>query len=191
MAKLQKALISAFIAIHITMLVTAGLPDRSVVGDRILKSLARYQIFFALDQPWSMFAPNPSAVNSYLTATINFKDGSTEHWTFPRPSQMDSFDRFTSGERFRKFQQDNLIPMEKTDLWSDLAKYVSREVMKLEKQGRGREFESLEFYRHHNIVAAPTKVFVPHGTLSSKFTSENVFQFKSNQQVRHEANNNN
>ncbi|KHD87577.1 MAG: hypothetical protein OM95_13350 [Bdellovibrio sp. ArHS] len=190
MAIFKKTLISAFIAVHLTMLVTAGLPDRSAVGDRILKSLARYQIFFALDQPWSMFAPNPSAVNSYLTAEIHFKDGSSEKWTFPRASQMDSFDRFTSGERFRKFQQDNLVPLEKTPLWADLAKYVAREVNKIERNGRGREIENLEFIRHHNIVAAPTKVFVPHGTLSKDFSSENVFKFKPNEQVRHEANNN-
>lgn len=189
MERIKKLLISAFILGHIVMMVTSGLPDRSAVGERVLQALSPYQVFFGLDQPWSMFAPNPAAINSYLTATITFKDGSTEQWTFPRASQLDSWDRFTAGERYRKFQQDNLLPMEKNELWFDLSRYVVREVRKLEQAGLKREFEQLHFYRHTNTVQAPTQVFIPHGQMSSNYTSESVFHFKPTGGPRYEASN--
>lgn len=189
MAAFKKVLISAFIMGHIVMMVTSALPDRSAVGDRVLQALSPYQVFFGLDQPWSMFAPNPASVNSYLTATITFKDGSTEQWTFPRASQLDSWDRFTAGERYRKYQQDNLLPMEKSELWFDLSHYVAREVARLEQFGRKREFDQLYFYRHTNIVQPPTQVFVPHGQLAKDYSSESVFHFKPTGGPRYEANN--
>lgn len=190
MKYLKKGLISLFIAVHIVMMVTAGFPNRSVVGDYILQSLARYQIFFGLDQTWSMFAPNPASVNSYLTADIFFKDGSQETWTFPRASQIKGIERFTAGERYRKYQQENLLPMEKAELWFDLCRYIVREVAKIEKNGRHRELDHLQLYRHHNVVPAPTVAFIPHGQLSTQFNKDSVFHFKPTEQVRYEANNN-
>ncbi|XGC80057.1 hypothetical protein ACES2L_12040 [Bdellovibrio bacteriovorus] len=192
MGVFKKILISMFIALHVTVMVTAGLPDKSAVGKRILKSIAWYQIFFGLDQTWSMFAPNPSAVNSYLDATITFKDGTTEKWTFPRSSHMSSWDRFTSGERMRKYQQENLRPLERQDLWFDLSRFLEREITKLEQQGgRGRILESVQFFRHHNIVKPPTEVFIEHGKPSSNYQTESVFKYQAADGVRHEAKNNN
>lgn len=189
LAILKKTIISIFIACHIAMLVTAALPDRSLIGDMILNSLARYQIFFGLDQTWSMFAPNPASVNSYLTATINFKDGSTEQWTFPRASQIHGLERFTAGERYRKYQQENLLPMEKAELWFDLSHYVAREVQKIEDKGRHREFDQLQFVRHYNVVPHPTQAFIPHGQMSTQYATEAIFHYKPAEKVRYEANN--
>lgn len=190
MGRITKILVSIFITIHITLMVTSGLPDKSAVGKRILKSLEWYQVFFGLDQTWSMFAPNPSAVNSYLDATITFKDGSTEKWTFPRSSHMSSWDRFTSGERMRKYQQENLRPMERQDLWFDLSRFLEREVTKLEQQGRGRVVDEIQFYRHFNVVKPPTEVFVEHGTPSTNYQTEEVFKYKATEGVRYEVKNN-
>ncbi|UXR64633.1 hypothetical protein EZJ49_16350 [Bdellovibrio bacteriovorus] len=190
MTMLKKSLISVFIAVHVIMMVTAALPDRSAVGDQVLRFLSAYQVFFGLDQTWSMFAPNPASVNSYLTATLTFKDGSTEQWTFPRASQLDDMERFTAGERYRKYQQENLLPMEKEELWFDLSRYVAREVEHIEQQGRGRQLQELYFYRHFNVVAPPSQVFIPHGKMSTQYTTETVFHFKPTGGPRYEASNN-
>lgn len=187
MARITKAVVSFFIFFHILVMVTSGLPDRSAIGKNLLKELQWYQIFFGLDQTWSMFAPNPTAVNSYLDAVITFKDGSTERWTFPRSSQMDDWDRFTGGERFRKYQQENLRSLEKTEMWFDLGRFLEREINLIEKTGQGRTFESVQFYRHSNTVKPPTVIFVEHGRLSSEFQSEAVFQYKATEKVRYEA----
>lgn len=173
------------------MVVTAGFPDRSAVGHKILTFLEPYQILFGLDQTWSMFAPNPSNLNSYLTATITFKDGSTEKWTFPRASQMDPGERFTAGEKYRKYQQENLVPMQKTELWYDLSRYVAREVSKIERGGRGRELAEITFYRHTNLIQPPDRVFVPHGKMATNYSPEKAFEFKPTGEMRYEANNNN
>lgn len=183
----KKGLVSLFIAVHCVMMFTSALPDRSVVGDRILQFLAPYHVFFGLDQTWSMFAPNPSAMNSYLDAVITFADGSTERWTFPRASQIDGLERFTAGERYRKYQQENLVPMENAELWFDLSRFVERDVNTIEKYGRGRQFAEVHFYRHYNVIMPPTEVFIPHGQLSKQFTEESVFHYKPQQGVRHEV----
>lgn len=190
MTLFKKVLVSAFIAVHLVMIATTAFPDRSAVAEKFLALVAPYQIFFGLDQTWSMFAPNPASVNSYLTATLTFKDGSTEKWTFPRSSQIDGLKRFTAGERYRKYQQENLVPMEKSELWFDLSRYVAREVARIEKSGPGRELDQIQFYRHSNVIQPPTKIFIPHGQLSTAYASESVFHFKSTGEMRHEASNN-
>ncbi len=186
--KVVHILICAFITTNIVLLVTASLPDRSAVGNNIMNLLARYQTFFALDQMWSMFAPNPASVNAYLDAEITFKDGSKERWTFPRPSQMHGLEKILGGERFRKYSQENLVPMEKPEVWFDMSRFVAREIDRLEASGKHREVSEIQFYRHFNIVPLPTYVFIPHGQLSTQFETQAVFHFKPTEKVRYEAN---
>jgi hypothetical protein len=59
-----------FLGLNISIFVISGLPDRSEVGRRWMKLISLYQSFFSLDQNWSMFAPNPSQVNSYVDAAL-------------------------------------------------------------------------------------------------------------------------
>ncbi|MDG0815747.1 hypothetical protein [Bdellovibrio svalbardensis] len=188
---LKNILISAFIVANVIVIVFGSLPDRSAVGNRIFNWVRPYQELFALYQAWSMFAPNPSSLNSYIDVELTFADGSKEKWNFPRSSQLGTAERLVSGERFRKFAQDNLIPMEKEDVWIDLGKYVAREVSRLEDEGKHRSLERMDFYRHTNRIQPPTKVFVPHGQLSREFSEELVFHFKPDSKVKYEARNNN
>lgn len=174
-----KVPILMFIALNVAMMVTAGLPDKSEVGRRFLRLISPYQSFFALDQNWSMFAPNPTSTNSYVEAVIRFTDGSMERWTFPRASQASSADRFTAGERFRKFSQEGLRPVEKKkDIWKDLGAFVERDVVKLESFGRKRTLSKLEFYRYSNRIKDPRKEFVKHGVLSKHFDSEMIYEYR-------------
>lgn len=174
-----KVPILMFIALNVAMMITAGLPDKSEVGRRFLRLISPYQSFFALDQNWSMFAPNPSSTNSYVEAVIRFTDGSTERWTFPRASQISSVDRFTAGERFRKFSQEGLRPVEqKKDVWKNLGQFIERDVVKLESFGKKRTLEKLEFYRYSNRIKDPAKVFVNHGVLSKQFDSEMIYEYR-------------
>ncbi|QDK38780.1 hypothetical protein [Bdellovibrio sp. NC01] len=188
--KVKFVAISLFITLNVVLMATASLPDRSAVGDNILNVLWRYQTFFALDQMWSMFAPNPANVNAYLDAEITFKDGSKERWTFPRPSRMPSWEKLLGGERFRKYSQENLVPMEKSEVWFDMSRFVAREVVNLENQGKHREIKELQFYRHFNIVKPPQEKFIPHGQMSTEYQTEAVFHFipTEPQKVKYEAN---
>lgn len=178
MGIIRKTFISIFIAIQITIMVTAGLPDRSAVGKEILNNLHWYQVFFALDQSWSMFAPNPVSKNSYMDAIISFKDKSTEKWTFPRASQLDGWARFTSGERLRKYQQENLIPNTKMEMWQDLSHFLEREINRIEKNGKGRAIDQIQFFKHTNSIKPPTEKFVQHGQINTEYQAESVFVYK-------------
>lgn len=176
-----------FLAVNIVMIVTGSLPDRSAVGDYIMRGLYPYQTFFGLDQMWSMFAPNPGSMNSYIDADLMFKDGSKEKYTFPRPIFMDSSTKFLAGERFRKYAQENMLPLQRSEMWFDLAAFVTREVDKIESQGRRRTLDQIQFYKHSNFVQPPSKVFIPHGQMSTQYASEPVFHYKPAEKVRYEA----
>jgi hypothetical protein len=169
------------------MIVWDSLPDKSVVAEKFLYSIRYYQMFFALDQAWSMFAPVPGGVNSYLDAELKFTDGSKETWTFPRPSQIDPTDKFLAGERYRKYSQENLVPMERSEVWFDLSHYVAREVDRIELKGRHRVLEDVTIFKHSSIVQPPEKVFIPHGQISTKYSNEAVFNYRPDLKVRHEA----
>lgn len=191
MGNVKKIFISVFIITHLTIMITAGLPDRSAVGKAVLNHLRWYQTFFALDQSWSMFAPNPTSKNSYMDAVITFKDNSTEKWTFPRASHLGGWERFTSGERLRKYQQENLVPMVKMEMWYDLAHFLEKEINQIEKKGRGRVIDQIQFFKHTNFIKPPSEKFVEHGHASTDFQTESAFVFKASDRMIYEAKNNN
>ncbi|MNS90897.1 hypothetical protein D3C72_1249670 [compost metagenome] len=174
-------------ALNAAIIIVDSLPDRSVVGQKFLNSVQRYQTFVGLDQAWSMFAPIPGGVNSYVDAQITFKDGSKEKWTFPRPSQIKDIDKFLAGERYRKYAQENLIPMERSEVWFDLSYYVAREVARIEESGRRRVLEDIQFYKHTSLVKSPDKVFIPHGQLSKDYETQAVFNYRPEQKVKNEV----
>ncbi|MGZ3771183.1 MAG: hypothetical protein ACXVCP_01810 [Bdellovibrio sp.] len=180
----KKTIISFFIVIQVTIMVIAGLPDKSAVGNAILDNLYWYQVLFALDQTWSMFAPNPLSKNSYMDAVITFKDKSTEKWTFPRASHLDGWRRFTSGERLRKFQQENLIPKQKMELWSDLGLFLQREINRIEKNGQGRSIDYIEFFSYSSFVKPPSEKFIPHGQVIDDYKKESVFVYKPKEETK-------
>ena len=183
---LKKTLVSAFIFLNVSIIVLDSLPDKSVVAQKYLALVNHYQTAIGLDQAWSMFAPIPGGVNSYIDAEITFKDGSKEKWTFPRPSQIKDMDKFLAGERYRKYAQENLIPMERSEVWFDLSHYVAREVNRIEESGRKRTLVDIQFFKHTNLVQAPSKVFVPHGQLATKYETQAVFNYRPEQKVKNE-----
>lgn len=191
MGIIKKIFVSVFIVIQITIMIISGLPDRSAVGKEVLNNLRWYQTFFALDQSWSMFAPNPTSRNSYLDATITFTDNTTEKWTFPRSSQLGGWERFISGERLRKYQQEHLASVRKVELWYDLSHFLEKEVNRIEKNGKGRVIASIQFFRHSNNIKAPTEKFVEHGQPSTDFKTEAAFNYKSSNGIKNEIKNNN
>lgn len=189
MKVVRKSLISGFIFLNLLVMVMSSLPDKSAVTQKIMQPVYRYQRFFGLNQAWRMFAPNPSRANSYLEATLNFTDGSSEKWTFPRASQMSEWDRFISGERFRKYQQEHLRPLQKPELWKDLAEFLVRETGKVEKQGQKRTLERVVFNRSSNVILAPSKEWIPHGQKSTNYKTEEVYSYVVNERSMYETKN--
>jgi hypothetical protein len=183
--------ISIFVAFNLMIILTAAFPDRSELGRLILRTFGDYLDFTGLEQPWSMFAPNPMSLNSYVEVEIHFKNGSKEKWSLPRPTQMNGADKVIGGDRYRKFTQEYLMPDKNEDIWFDVARYVTRHVNKIEAVGQHREIEKLQFYRYYNYVEGPKKQFVRHGEKSGDYKKESVFYFYPANKEKYEVSNNN
>ncbi|WP_413580564.1 hypothetical protein [Bdellovibrio sp. HCB288] len=189
--RVKLAGISVFIAFNLMIIMTASFPDRSELGRLILRNFGYYIDVVGLEQPWSMFAPNPMSLNSYIEVEILFKDKSIEKWSLPRPTQMAGASKVIGGDRYRKFTQEYLMPDKNEEIWFDVARYVTRNVNQIESQGRKREIEKLQFYRYYNYVKNPTEVFVRHGEPSGEYKRESVFFFHPANKEKYEISHNN
>lgn len=185
--KIQKSAIVLFVVLNVVMMVTAALPNRSLLGSKVLSVFSYYQSFLGLQQSWNMFAPVPSSQNSYVEASIEFTDGSRERWTLPRPSLMTAGDKFLLGERYRKYSQEHLRPQKKYQVWMDLGKFTTKEVRLIESQGLKRDIKHIEFFHYSNFIPHPDTEFIPHGTLSKKFKEVSVLVYKPQESPHHEA----
>ncbi len=73
---------------------------------------------------WCLPIDSPKAANTYIEATIVYKDGSRTTWTFPRMEQLSLTDRYFK-ERYRKYAEN--LPMDQNDaLLPDAARYIAR-----------------------------------------------------------------
>ncbi|RYZ79780.1 MAG: hypothetical protein EOP04_27135 [Proteobacteria bacterium] len=174
-AKVQKFLIVVFILVHGFLMVGGSLPDQSVAMSRAMDVLEPYHYFVGFHQGWSMFAPHPGGVNSYVDALVEYTDGSTGKWMYPRPSQMSAIDKSLAGEKYRKLGQEKLLPWQNIELWNDLSQYVIRE---LQVASPGKKVATIQFYRHTNIVKPPQVLFVSHGQPAKTYATDGIFQYK-------------
>jgi hypothetical protein len=71
-----------------------------------------------------MFAPVPTGANTYIEATLVYRDGSRKTWTYPRMEHMSLTERLFK-ERYRKFA-DNLQRDDLDDLVLDAARHIAR-----------------------------------------------------------------
>lgn len=76
-------------------------------NQRTLKSLppvVTYLSVTGLWQYWDMFAPNPSQTDLWGDAEVEFRDGTTRHYQYPRMALLSVPDKMPR-ERFRKFYE--------------------------------------------------------------------------------------
>ena len=131
--------------------------DSSLIK-KVYTPLNPIQKFFSLYQNWYMFAPNPSRINSFISAEIEYEDGETLPYTFYRPSREELFQRYFLGERFRKFFTEGIRLDRNSHLWPDLIAYIKREV---EKQNPHKKIKKISLRRHWNTIGNWEESFVP------------------------------
>ena len=106
-----------------------------------------------------MFAPNPNRTNVYLSAEVEFADGSRETYVFPKPREFSFSQKYAYGERLRKYLTEGVRKDENSWMWPDTAKFVLREM----KEKHFRKIpERVHLYRHWNETAELTEYFRPH-----------------------------
>lgn len=117
--------ISAFIAFNLFAIVSWCVPLDSPLIARCRELTRPYLIWTGLFQKWDMFAPDPSRMNNYAGAVIEYRDGQSSQWTFPRMEDLGYIDKYFM-ERYRKFTNDNLRLDADAPIWPDAARYIAR-----------------------------------------------------------------
>jgi len=117
--------ITVFVAFHLFAVITWAVPLDTPLIVQCREAIKGYMLWTGLFQKWDMFAPDPSKLNNYVTATVLYGDGRTTVWTFPRMETLGYVDKYFK-ERYRKYASDNLRLDTRAPLWPDAARYVAR-----------------------------------------------------------------
>jgi hypothetical protein len=144
-----KIAISLFLAFNILSIASWTIPiENSLATPWMMKwnrFVRPYFLFVGLFQSWDTFAPSPWPANSYLEATIIYKDGSRKTWPFPRLDQMGLWERFQK-ERYRKFEE-NLQQNQFDILLPDVARKIARMNSTPEKPAR-----TVILVQHYSVI---------------------------------------
>lgn len=116
--------INFFLAFHLLAITCWCVPIDSPLIPLFRNLVRPYFLWAGLFQSWDMFAPVPKGANTYIEATLVYKDGSRKTWTFPRMEQLSLTERYFK-ERYRKFAE-YLQRDDTDDLLPDAARYIAR-----------------------------------------------------------------
>jgi hypothetical protein len=120
----KRVLINLFIGFHIVAIACWCVPLDLPLLSSCKELIRPYFLWSGLFQSWDTFAPTPWGLNSYVEATLIYKDGSQKTWAFPRMEQLSPGERYIE-ERYRKFAE--ILQNDGSDaLWPDVARRIAR-----------------------------------------------------------------
>ena len=122
--KAKRLAIHLFIGFHLVAIACWCVPLDSPLVPLCRDIVRPYFLWVGLFQSWDMFAPIPKGANTYIEATLRYRDGSQRTWTFPRVEQMGLKEKLFK-ERYRKFA-DNFQRDELDELLPDAARHIAR-----------------------------------------------------------------
>ena len=94
MSHFKKVLITFFIILNLVGMVKLLMPNDSKFISLIYSPVDKYLSAFSIYQDWMMFAPNPNRQNLFISARVDFLDGSHEMYTFPGYKNQSQKDRY-------------------------------------------------------------------------------------------------
>ena len=121
--RLREPIIFAFLLWHFSGIVLWDCPA-CPLRDQLIKPFIGYLNFFGLWQGWSVFE-KPRLYNGYLTAVVQFQDGSRRTWEFPRMEKLGLVEKMFK-ERYRRWANDCVSDVNDSYLWPDAARYIAR-----------------------------------------------------------------
>lgn len=158
MSGAKKILITGFILFNILGMMRVHLPFDNGLVRSLYRPVDPYLSFFSIYQSWNMFAPDPSRSQAYISAEVEFDDGSKDTYVFPRASEMGLIQKYVNGERYRVIT-DNIRNDNNGFMWQDTAKFALRKL-------RDRNFHKVpmrvDLVRHWDDIPDVTKEFRPH-----------------------------
>ena len=116
--------INVFVGFHLLAIACWCAPVDTLLIPLCRNLVRPYFQWSGLFQSWDMFAPVPKGANTYLEATLIYRDGAREMWTYPRMEGL-SLEEKLFKERCRKFA-DMLQRDELDELLPDVARHMAR-----------------------------------------------------------------
>jgi hypothetical protein len=175
MSWMKKKLIIFFIILNFLTMIRTHLPLENKFWGMVYKPIDSYLTFFSIYQDWMMFAPDPGKFNNYITAEVDFFDGSKDTYTFPRGSQLSIREKYQYGEKFRKFLAGNFHEEGMNFLWEDSAKFALRKM-------KEKSFEKIpmqvRLVRYWDEIPDLKKEFRKHMSASAKFQKYTFYTYE-------------
>lgn len=124
---LQKGVISAYLATFLIVVSAWVFPDQ-IAPDKWQLTRFTWPVMATMGwvQCWTLFCPTPRDINVHANALIQFKDGSTKIYEFPRTQKMDLFTKFQR-EKTRKLFVDNMCwPSTSMPLLPSISRFIAK-----------------------------------------------------------------
>lgn len=122
-----------------------------------------------------MFAPNPTRLNIFIKADVEFEDGSKDSYVFPRPSEMNIFEKYVSGERYRKIISEAIRNDSHNWMWPDTAKFALR---KMREKHYNKIPLKVHLSRHWSETPDMSVEFRPHGEKIKDFKAYRFYTYE-------------
>lgn len=174
MTRKKKVLISAFIVFNFLTMVRVHLPLETNFFRSLYRPVDAYLSFFSLYQNWTMFSPNPSRTNAFVSAKVHFDDKTTETFIFPKASEMSLYQKYVSGERFRVLSE-SIRKDENHFLWRDSARFALR---KLRSTSYNKIPLKVELIRHWDTIPDMRESFRPHKSKPTNYQSYKFYTYE-------------
>lgn len=175
MSKTRKIIISAFILFNFLPMLRVHLPLDTKFFSALYKPVDTYLSFFSIYQDWLMFAKNPARINTYLTAEVEFDDGTSEVYMFPHPTELNLMEKYIYGERFRKIISEAIRKDENSWMWQDTAKFALR---KLKDKNFHKIPLKVHLNRHWFETPALEQTFIPHLTKYENYQKYKFYTYE-------------
>ncbi len=171
MTNMRKMLISTFICFNVLTMLRIHLPLDTKLFGTIYRPVDAYLSFFSIYQDWMMFAKNPARINTFLSADVEFMDGTIDTYVFPKPTELTLFEKYVFGERFRKIISESIRRDDKRFMWPDTAKFALR---KLRDKNYSKIPLRVRLNRHWYETPPMDQKFLSHGYRHEKY-EKNTF----------------
>lgn len=147
MTVLRKIIISLFIMFTLFVILKGRLPVDSKFMSGLFRPVDTY-----LDPP---------RLNLFITAEVEFIDGTKDSYHFPRSRELGLIDELSYGERYDQLMTNILYREDSDFLWKDTAKFVLRKL-------RAKNFHKIpmkvHLVKHWNLTPRLEKKFISYGT---------------------------
>jgi hypothetical protein len=151
------------------------MPNDSKFISLIYSPVDKYLSAFSIYQDWMMFAPNPNRQNLFISARVDFLDGSHEMYTFPGYKNQSQKDRYIFGERYRKFLVEGLNDSRNSFLYRDASRFVLR---KLRDQNFSKIPSRIQLFRNWEVIPDMDKEFRLHGHQVKNYQVESLYTYE-------------